>query len=76
MFVFVIELYLEGFIVPTITESCTDGNVSLFNGKSELEGILHICVNSVWITVCYNQWIKENNNVICRQSDAEYNGTY
>ena len=65
--------YIEA---PTlVTEGCTDGNVTLFNGESELEGILHICVNSVWITVCYNQWNEENNIVVCQQTDAEYNGT-
>ena len=48
-------------------QSCSDGDLRLFNGDSELEGTLHICLNNAWTTVCNSLWNNENSNVACQQ---------
>ena len=48
-------------------QSCSDGDLGLFNGVSELEGTLHICMNSAWTKACNSLWNNENSNVACQQ---------
>lgn len=47
--------------------NCTDGAVRLYGGASALEGILHVCSNSAWGTVCRNYWDNRESNVVCHQ---------
>ena len=47
--------------------NCTDGNIRLFNNKSDGEGILHVCANNAWGTVCYNYFDTRDANVVCHQ---------
>ena len=47
--------------------NCTDGELRLANGFSELEGRVEICLNDTWGPVCGNQWDVPDANVVCRQ---------
>ena len=47
--------------------NCTDGDIRLYGGSSSMNGILHVCANGVWGTVCSNFWDSQDNTVACRQ---------
>ena len=63
------HLYQKNCFTESIeaSQSCSDGDLRFFNGASELEGTLHICINSAWTTVCNSLWNYENSNVACQQ---------
>ena len=46
---------------------CTDGDIRLVGGSSELEGRVEVCVDGVWGTVCSDLWGTEESSVACRQ---------
>ncbi|XP_019855132.1 PREDICTED: scavenger receptor cysteine-rich domain superfamily protein-like [Amphimedon queenslandica] len=37
--------------------NCTDGSIRLYGGSSALDGILHVCANGAWGTVCSRSWL-------------------
>ena len=48
--------------------NCTDGDIRLYGGSTPNEGILHVCANGVWGTVCSNSyWNSINTDVACFQ---------
>ena len=47
--------------------NCTDGSIRLYDGSSTMEGILHLCANGAWGTVCSGYWDDRDNTVACRQ---------
>ena len=47
--------------------NCTDGDIRLHGGSSLMNGILHVCANGVWGTVCSENWDNDDNTVACRQ---------
>ena len=48
--------------------NCTDGEIRLYDGSDENEGILHVCMDKVWTTVCYNSyWNAEDTRVACKE---------
>uniref|UniRef100_A0A1X7VN53 Deleted in malignant brain tumors 1 protein n=1 Tax=Amphimedon queenslandica TaxID=400682 RepID=A0A1X7VN53_AMPQE len=47
--------------------NCTDGSIRLYGGSSTMEGILHVCANGAWGTVCSGYWYDRDNAVACRQ---------
>ncbi|XP_019859820.1 PREDICTED: scavenger receptor cysteine-rich domain superfamily protein-like [Amphimedon queenslandica] len=47
--------------------NCTDGSIRLYGGSSATEGILHVCANGAWGTVCSGYWDNQDNAVACRQ---------
>ena len=48
--------------------NCTDGDIRLYDGSSENEGILHVCSNMAWTTVCYNNyWSGVDTKVVCSE---------
>lgn len=47
--------------------NCTDGDIRLHGGSSSISGILLVCANGVWGTVCSYYWDNDDNTVACRQ---------
>ena len=45
---------------------CKNGDARLVGGSSHSAGILEICSNSVWMTVCRNYVDSREANLICR----------
>ena len=57
-----------------MSSNCTDGDVRLVGGSSDYEGLVEVCVNNVWGTICYgtsrysyNYWHQSDGAVVCRQ---------
>ena len=46
---------------------CADGDIRLSGGVDDNEGLVEICYNATWGTVCDNMWEPINANVACRQ---------
>lgn len=51
------------FVIAT----CTNGDLFLIDGWSEIEGRLEICYNNQWGTVCDDHWTHGSTEVACRQ---------
>ena len=49
-----------------ITDSCKDGDVRL-NGLSEFEGVVEVCLQQRWGSVCSDGWSVADANVTCQQ---------
>ena len=47
--------------------NCTNGDLFLVDGWSELEGRLEVCYNNQWGTVCDDRWTDGSTKVACRQ---------
>jgi len=50
-----------------VRENCTEGEVRLVGGQTELEGRVEICIDGVWGTVCHDRWSNVDASVVCRQ---------
>lgn len=55
------------FYNTLVFTDCTDGDIRLVAGSSELEGRVEVCVDGVWGTVCSDLWGAEESSVACRQ---------
>lgn len=47
--------------------ACEEGEVRLTGGNSNLNGLLEICYNATWGTVCDDFFGTPDANVVCRQ---------
>ena len=47
--------------------ACDEGDVRLTGGATNLEGLLQICFNGSWGTVCDDFFGTPDANVVCRQ---------
>ena len=69
MFIIALLETIEGPI------NCTDGDIRLYGGQ--YEGVLHMCVNKAWSTVCWrNTWSAINTDVVCAQLGYSTYGIY
>ena len=49
---------------------CTEGDVRLINGTFQFEGIIQVCYDGEWGTVCDDDWyftFSNNTKVVCQQ---------
>ena len=53
--------------ISTQPANCTDGDVRLMGGIDSSEGIVEICINSAWGTVCSNLFDDVDAGVVCQQ---------
>ena len=54
-------------------KECVDGTVRLVGGDSEYEGIVQVCVNRAWGSVCGypgTGWGAEEAAIVCKQLGA------
>ncbi len=46
---------------------CTHGEGRLVGGNNPTEGLLEVCYEGVWGTVCSDRWSRQEVAVACRQ---------
>lgn len=54
---------------------CTEGDIRLLEGNTELEGRVELCRNNEWGTVCDTGWDNNDARVVCRQLGFSVAGT-
>ena len=47
--------------------TCENGDVRLRNGRRDSEGLVEVCFNNHWGTVCDDFWNNADASVVCRQ---------
>lgn len=52
---------------PNITNNCFNGEIRLTGNQSEYEGIIEVCYESVWGSICPPAWDIPDAQVACRQ---------
>ena len=56
------------FFLSTAVQNCTNGTLRLVNGPLESAGMIEICINGIWGTVCADIDLDDNDaRVVCRQ---------
>lgn len=55
------------------SSGCADGEVRLAGGSVANEGVVEVCLNGVWSTVCAEDWDTSDAIVTCSQ--LGYNGS-
>jgi deleted-in-malignant-brain-tumors protein 1 len=46
---------------------CTNGDLRLVGGTTDMDGRVEICFNETWGTICDNLWTTNDGNVACQQ---------
>ena len=56
---------------------CEDGELNVVGGRNSGEGLLKICHQQVWGTICGNNWDVNTDSVVaCRQLGFNRSGVY
>ena len=55
------------YVIYSAAQSCTHGALRLVDGRSSNEGLVEICINGVWGTVCDSGWDDNDARVVCRR---------
>ena len=53
--------------ISLLDSVCSDGDVQLVGGDTKFEGLVQLCLNSSWGTVCDDEWDELDRRVACRQ---------
>ena len=53
---------------------CNDGDLTLVNGSTPIEGRLEVCRNNTYGTICDDQWDVLDARVACRQLNFASDG--
>ena len=53
---------------------CEEGDLRLIGSSAINQGIVEICKNETWGTICYSNWGQSEANVACRQLGFSANG--
>ena len=69
IFVFLLD------VSTTTFATCTDGELRLVNGGSDLKGRVEVCQNHAWGTVCDELFGVPEAQVICQQLGFASEGT-
>ena len=70
-----------------VSSNCSDGDIRLVGGSTDNEGLVEICVNNMWGTICYGNsrysyryyrdyWGQSDGMVVCRQLGYQELGRY
>ena len=51
----------------TLFSNCSNGDVRLTGGHSDSEGLVEICINNAWGTICDSNWDANDGDVVCKQ---------
>lgn len=47
--------------------NCTNGDIQLIGGNNSAEGVIEICMNGTWGSVCNDGWGAQETAVVCKQ---------
>ena len=64
---------ITALVLPS-QQQCTHGDVRLVGDCLPYQGRVEVCVNSVWGTVCDDDWGEEDAKVVCGQLGYEQTG--
>lgn len=63
-----LQYYLSWHILcKLLSEICSDGTIRIAGGSTSLAGVVEVCINARWGTICKNDWNNTTALVVCRQ---------
>ena len=62
-------------VIFFLTGPCESGRVRLANGYPASRGVLEICVNGKFATVCADQWDNTDASIVCKELGYSPYGT-
>ena len=54
-------------VLSLIATSCIQNDIRLVGGERNFEGRVEMCDDSVWKTICTEDWGDKEARVVCRQ---------
>ena len=64
------------FFLLSLCLGCAEGDVQIVGGTNGLEGLVEVCRDNEWGTVCDQMWDNTAASVACRQLGLASTGTY